>query len=157
MGIDVAECHSVILYGPPKNPVDLVQLIGRVGRDGALSAALILYHSYHIRNIEQEIKPVLTENKCHRQELMKSFMSDSELESLKEDYTSNLHTCCDSCAEICACGQCSELDIEKLFKNIDISDSSSDSDTEEYEHGFWFDHISDDDLENISDLNEDAS
>ena len=86
---------------------------------------------------------------------MKNFMSDDELHALKEECSS--HTCCDSCADVCSCGKCSELDIEKLFQTIDISDSSSDSATEEYEHEFWFNHMSDDDLENISDFDEDAS
>ena len=39
MGIDIKYCNSVVLYGPPTTYIDLIQEIGRVGRDGSATLA----------------------------------------------------------------------------------------------------------------------
>jgi ATP-dependent DNA helicase RecQ len=45
MGIDIINCYSIVLYGAPHNVLDLVQEIGRAGRDGKDSVAMVLYNS----------------------------------------------------------------------------------------------------------------
>ena len=41
IGVNVASCHNVIRYGPPKSAVDFLQERGRVGRDGQHSCAIL--------------------------------------------------------------------------------------------------------------------
>ena len=51
MGIDIANCHAVILFGIPSTTTDLVQEVGRIGRDGKESIALLLYMQMLVLNI----------------------------------------------------------------------------------------------------------
>ena len=39
--VNVASCHNVIRYEPPKSAVDFLQETGRVGRDGQHSCAIL--------------------------------------------------------------------------------------------------------------------
>ena len=52
MGVDIVNLHSVALYGPPNNSLELIQEIGRAGRDGNPSIALILSSPIHLRHVE---------------------------------------------------------------------------------------------------------
>lgn len=61
MGVDVLNCNSVVLYGPPRSVVDLVQAIGR---DGLPSVALIIYNSHHLRNVDKEVKTFISCQNC---------------------------------------------------------------------------------------------
>lgn len=58
MGVDLVGFYNVILYECPKSVVDLVQEIGRVGRGGQNSTALLLYNSYHMIGVEKEVKEI---------------------------------------------------------------------------------------------------
>lgn len=58
MGVDCAKFYDVILYGPPKTVVELIQEIGRVGRDGKTSTALLLYNSFHLCKEDSDVKNV---------------------------------------------------------------------------------------------------
>jgi len=51
MGVDMVDIYTVVVYGAPSTIVELIQEIGRVGRDGKDSVALLLYNSYQLRNI----------------------------------------------------------------------------------------------------------
>ncbi|CAC5415647.1 unnamed protein product [Mytilus coruscus] len=102
MGIDVVACHSIIPYGSPRSILDLVQEIGRVGRDNANSVAILLHNSIHLRSFNKEVMTVFTTNICRRQVLMSNFLKDTELEELAK--RGNKHTCCDNCAKNCSCG-----------------------------------------------------
>jgi superfamily II DNA helicase RecQ len=133
MGIDVVGCNSVVLYGPPRNVVDLIQSIGRIGRDGEQSIAIIMYNSYQCRNVDQDMKSFITCQGCRRKNLMSNFMSNKDLLELEKDV--NVHTCCDICTNVCKCSTCSVLQLEKLCSNEYLnSDSSSGSDTVDYEY-----------------------
>lgn len=137
MGIDVKDCNGLILFGPPKNVVDLVQEIGRVGRNGKLSCAVMMFNSQGLRNVEEDIKTIYRENKCRRKLVMQNFLQESELQELSSEC--DKHTCCDVCSQKCACGNCEQLDIEKMVNFIQLQDNSgseeSDTDmTEPYEY-----------------------
>lgn len=133
MGVDVKACNTVILYGLPKNIVDLIQEIGRVGRDGKSSVALMLYNSYHLQQMTSELKDILKTTNCRRIAMMKHFISASELKNLEEK-ESGKHTCCDLCAIKCCCNACNLMSIERLFNALSDSDDSIQSDdTEEYD------------------------
>ncbi|CAC5383776.1 unnamed protein product [Mytilus coruscus] len=133
MGIDVVACHSIILYGSPRSILDLVQETGRVGRDNANSVAILLHNSFHLRNVNKEVRTVFTTNTCRRHVLMSNFLQDTELEELAKKEC-NKHTCCDNCAKNCSCGDCEILQIESLIENVETVSHDSDSDTIEYEY-----------------------
>ena len=136
MGVDIRKYCSVILYGPPQNIVDVVQEIGRVGRDGTEALALILYNSYHLRTVDTEVKEIFQTTVCRRLVMLTPFLTQSELEQEKKKTRS--HTCCDLCADRCDCGSCDLFQVEKLFNvhTVDILDFSDDSssDTESYSY-----------------------
>lgn len=128
MGIDVSHCNSVILFGIPENIVDLVQEIGRIGRDGNSSVALILFNSYHLRRLEKSMKEILSLNTCRRLSVMKHFLSESKLSELAQE--TGKHTCCDVCHKTCSCGNCEYLSLERLFdQGVSNSDSNESEDS----------------------------
>lgn len=133
MGVDIRQYSSVILYGAPKTIVDTVQEIGRVGRDGSESVALLLFNSYHLRTVDTEVKDVFTSKDCRRVSMLEPFLSEGEL--LQEKRKPRSHSCCDLCADQCDCGACDLTPIEKLFmvNPVEFSDHSS-SDTESYSY-----------------------
>lgn len=130
MGVDIKNCNAVILYGAPSNIVDLVQEVGRVGRDGRPSVALLLYTRYHLSKMSKAVKPCFTGSSCRRIGIFEHFISKAEVKKLR----TGTHNCCDVCASSCACGNCDEQFIEKLFgQTYEIpEESDSDSDTVDY-------------------------
>lgn len=142
MGVDIRQYYSVILYGAPKSIVDTVQEIGRVGRDGKDSVALLLFNSYHLRTVDTEVKDVFTSKDCRRVSMLEPFLSEGEL--IKEKSRTISHSCCDLCADRCDCGTCDLTPIEKLFMvdTVEFSDLSS-SDTEPYNYDEIDDNIDD--------------
>lgn len=155
MGIDVSNCHSIVLYGPPRSVLDLIQ---EIGRDDERSAAILMYNSYHLRNVTKEVKQVFGEScECRRKCIMKYFLSDDEMQHLEKEV--NKHTCCDKCAQNCSCGECSKLEIENLVDNAVYNlSSSSDSDTIDYNYEAddnqppVHENLSDDDNDVFADL-----
>lgn len=114
MGVDIQGFNSLVLYGPPKTTVDLIQGIGRLGRDGSPSCAILLHNSFNVRNTDLDVKSVIRDASCRRLSLIKSFLKDSELNNIHEEMEK--HTCCDICEEKCKCGDCLLLPIEKLLQ-----------------------------------------
>ena len=145
MGIDVEECHSVVLYGPPPTLVDLLQECGRIGRDGKDSVAVILHHSYHYQNLDEEVKTVLKSSKCRRMAIMTNFVSTTELNEIGSSDKAK-HSCCDFCEKCCNCGNCRQFklvlekcveeDIEEIDFDSDLSDGESDDTVLYYESDF---------------------
>ncbi|XP_062582012.1 probable ATP-dependent DNA helicase RecS [Saccostrea cucullata] len=124
MGIDVKDCHSLILFGAPRLIVDLLQEIGRVGRDQQPSLALLLHHGHHLSHVETEVKEFYKAATCRRQMLMTNFLSESEMNSVKVQ--SGNHTCCDLCMKDCSCLNCTDmLYLEKSFLGISIDSADS--------------------------------
>ena len=121
MGIDNAGCNNVILYGPPKTHVDLIQEIGRVGRDGSQSLAVLMYNSFHLRNCDADIKSMLVGSNCRRETLMEQFLSKNELKSIEK----GIHMCCDICVAACKCSKCDKLEFQKLISELVITEEDS--------------------------------
>ena len=142
MGIDVEECHSVVLYGPPPTLVDLLQEFGHIGRDGKDSVAVILHHSYHYQNLDEEVKTVLKSSKCRRMAIMTNFVSTTELNEIgSSDFAKQ--SCWDFCEKSCNCIQfklvlekCVEEDIEDIDFDSDLSDGERDDTVLYYESDF---------------------
>nr|XP_022292514.1 uncharacterized protein LOC111103492 [Crassostrea virginica] len=125
MGIDVPKTNNVILYGIPQQMVEIIQEIGRVGRDGSPALAVLLYNSYHLRKVDKEVKDLFVTKTCRRMAILKPFLGEEEIhEETKEPY----HTCCDLCMSKCNCNNCSRdsFALEKMLKDT-LSDSDSDA------------------------------
>ena len=133
MGIDIINCYSIVLYGAPHNVLDLVQEIGRAGRDGKDSVAMVLYNSFNLRTVEPDVKAVVTSTNCRRLAMLNAFLRESDCRQVPN----KTHKCCDICANKCGCGNCTFLPLETLFRSnkLEIADhEESDSDaTEPYD------------------------
>jgi superfamily II DNA helicase RecQ len=144
MGVDIRGFHSLIMYGPPQTTVDLIQGIGRLGRDGSQSCAILLHNSFNIRHIDLDVKCVIRDKNCRRLSLMKSFLKDSELDEIRKE--SEKHTCCDICEEKCQCGDCQYLPVQKLMQSEaedeeDDQQADSESDLTEVEFSSDLDEL----------------
>lgn len=56
MGVNFPDIRRIIHYGPPREMEELLQQIGRAGRDGKPAHALITYHGRHLKNCDQCVK-----------------------------------------------------------------------------------------------------
>ncbi|XP_069105520.1 bifunctional 3'-5' exonuclease/ATP-dependent helicase WRN-like [Argopecten irradians] len=134
MGIDFVDLHSVVLYGPPNTNLELIQEVGRAGRDGDPSVALILSNSYHLHHVDSEVKAIFTTSECRRVALMSSFLNPPDINLLMKE--TGKHTCCDICYSLCKCKECEFLPLEQLFQAPSVDEESAsekDSDvTEDY-------------------------
>lgn len=98
MGIDMLDIHQVYHFGAPCNIEQYLQEIGRAGRDGELSHAILINGKN--RFTQQKMKSYC-ENKdsCRRLKLFQSFIMYEHAECLK-------CKCCDICALSCNCSKC---------------------------------------------------
>ncbi|XP_061168806.1 uncharacterized protein LOC133178054 [Saccostrea echinata] len=129
MGVDIKNCQNIILYGPPRNVVDLVQIVGRAGRDGCNASALLLCSSYKIGHVDKNMKGIINDDACRRKNIMKHFMYAEVM------FDQELHRCCDNCAQKCLCKKCEmpyleSLDIDSHTLNTNSPDENSESDSD---------------------------
>ena len=97
MGVNFSNVRTIIHYGPPREMEDFVQQIGRAGRDGKPSMAVLLYNGHHLRNCDQNIKDYCSSNSgCLRKLLL------AECFPL-EAKTEPDHDCCVHCHKDCLC------------------------------------------------------
>ena len=81
MGIDAKGFNSVVVFGAQNSCSELVQEIGRVGRDHQPSVALILYNSFHQRLLDQEVKKFLGTNGFRRLCLLENFLEEKDVQN----------------------------------------------------------------------------
>ncbi|OWF49883.1 ATP-dependent DNA helicase tlh2 [Mizuhopecten yessoensis] len=130
MGIDVVDTHSVILYGVPKHLTDIIQEIGRVGRDGKSSVAMLLYNSYHLNKVDPDVKEMYKTQNCRRLSLLSAFITKHELDDLQSN-KERVCSCCDLCSALCTGSARSFAPIEKFFSsNINDEETASSGDSE---------------------------
>jgi len=100
MGLDCPDIHQIIHWGPPSDFEQYVQEIGRAGRDGLASEAVLMYGKAN-RHATRTMKHY-AENKvsCRRLLLYKDFM---EFKPPPEIISCS---CCDICALTCKCVTC---------------------------------------------------
>lgn len=60
MDIDFVNCQAVILYGIPPTTTYLVQEVGRIGRDGKDSIAMLLFNKFHLQHTHANMKHIYT-------------------------------------------------------------------------------------------------
>ena len=99
MGIDCPDIEQIIHYGTPSATEQYVQEIGRAGRQGQNSKAILLTgKSQHVEDVMK--KYVENTQECCRKMLYQHFIDYAyEQEPL-------LCLCCDICAANCKCNSC---------------------------------------------------
>ena len=103
MGLDCPNVRQVIHWGPSSNMESYVQEVGRCGRDGYVSQA-VLYHApadYRYCSSKM-VEYCKNTNECRRVSIFKNF---DECETI---HTCSLCFCCDICMSKCNCELCSE-------------------------------------------------
>ena len=100
MGVDIKGLYNVINYGPPSDLESYVQEMGRAGRDGKSSEALLMFHGRQLRQCTPEMLNYVKSNSCRRRQILE-FFEDVNQGSV----TDKKHLCCDVCAEDCSCEQ----------------------------------------------------
>ena len=103
MGIDCHNVEQVVHLGQPESVESYIQEIGRAGRNGAQSlAVLMLVKGVVIHHAELAMKQYISNKDICRRQFLFSFF---------EGYTYNaesLCVCCDVCASLCTCTECDQ-------------------------------------------------
>ena len=73
MGVNFPNVCHIIHYGPPREMEELVQQIGRAGRDGRPAFSLIMYNGQKTRNFDQLVKDFCKTDSCLRTLLLADF------------------------------------------------------------------------------------
>ena len=116
MGIDIHNIRNIIHFGSCEDTEMYVQAVGRAGRDGNNSIALLLIHKGAKQHIGIAMKGYCDNNsKCRREVLFKDFDEHTD----KAETNLRLCMCCDVCAAKCVCDKCSDpipgcLDVSHL-------------------------------------------
>ena len=98
MGIDVKGLHTVVHWGPPSKLEHYMQEIGRCGRDGISSTAVLLYNGRQLRHCDKYmLQYVKATSGCRRQMILAAF---DEVVGVQRE---PLHDCCDLCTCVCSC------------------------------------------------------
>ena len=101
MGIDCQGVRSVIHWGPPKDIENYIQEVGRGGRDGRSTTAMLCFSNKSLTTTESSMKDYcLNTTKCRRKFLMAHFVD------LYHSDISGTCACCDICKPICTCSNC---------------------------------------------------
>ena len=80
MGIDLKCARKVIHFGPSRTAECYLQECGRVGRDGGQSLCVLLYNGFLASRCSDDMKElIISQQKCHRREILKHFPGDHEI------------------------------------------------------------------------------
>jgi len=120
LGIDIY-CNTIVHYGPPNSMDDYLQQIGRAGRNGEQSHAILLYNRNQLRNVEQSVMNLLKNPnlQCLRKIALNDFAKGDN-----EPLTP--HSCCITCAKTCCCDEC-----PLFFSPYELYEKASDDDEDE--------------------------
>lgn len=103
MGVDVPDIRNVIHFGSPHDSETYVQAVGRAGRDGESSHAVLLNRRGKAR---QHVDAAM-DKYCSSTTTCRCDMLYSNF----DDYTRSVREpcmCCSVCAKNCECGRCSD-------------------------------------------------
>ncbi|XP_062507710.1 uncharacterized protein LOC134184109 [Corticium candelabrum] len=112
LGIDVKGLHTVVHWGPANTLESYMQEIGRCGRDGGQSRAVLYYHGQQLQHIDFEMRQYLFDSDtCRRKLLLLPFGAPPVQPETQ-------HQCCDVCARTCSCAKPSDCSgIQDIFWN----------------------------------------
>lgn len=100
MGIDCKDVCQVIHFQPSPDVELYVQEVGRVGRNGKSSTALLL-HTKKYKRLDKDMKEyVMNETICRRDILFRNF------DGYEHPVELNNCLCCDICSKSCKCSNC---------------------------------------------------
>ena len=101
LGVDCMDTNRIINYGTPSTLEELVQELGRAGRDGSPAEA-ILYHKVVGKITDAATAYGTNQTVCRRALLFKEFLFSKVTE---------VHACrcCDICEPLCNCEKCRYL------------------------------------------------
>ena len=123
MGVNFASVYECIHYGPPYNTDTYIQQMGRVGRDGTQSHAVLLYNKRQTnKKVSLEMKAYLQNTEdCRREQI--SLHYNADFQSL-----SPIHLCCDICSVQCECLVCPPIQhiLERDLSELQCSSVSHD-------------------------------
>ena len=92
MGIDCPDIRNVIHFGPPPTVEQYIQEIGRAGRDGQQSTALLLYGGTIGKHIEKKVQTYgKNTTTCRRKLVFKDFLL------YDNEFGQEATNCCDIC------------------------------------------------------------
>ncbi|KAL1005232.1 hypothetical protein UPYG_G00056400 [Umbra pygmaea] len=97
MGLNFPNITHVVLYGLPEDVEAILQEVGRAGRDGSQSHAIVYAIKQHTR-IDEAVKSLIDKSitSCFRKALFSHF--ELHTESVKPG-----HLCCTHCHSVCSC------------------------------------------------------
>ncbi len=102
MGINCPDVRLIVHLGPPSDPEMYVQEIGRGGRDGSLSYAVLLSTSKQLQNCSQTmIEYFNNKTQCRRELMFRQF------DKFCRSPINVGCNCCDICMKNCTCKNCS--------------------------------------------------
>ncbi|XP_065844730.1 ATP-dependent DNA helicase RecQ-like [Oscarella lobularis] len=131
MGVNMKGVNVILHYGPPSTIEEYMQEIGRGGRNGGSSHAVLLYNKRLTRHCKKEMKSYISNQCiCRREGLLQHFGHKKEPSLFPLP-----HACCDICTTECDCGTC-PVDYSDTVpfglggKNQDLGNCDDESTTE---------------------------
>ncbi|CAG2246678.1 unnamed protein product [Mytilus edulis] len=115
MGADAPNIRRIIHYGPPTSVETYMQEIGRAGRDGLQSEAVLYFNNNDLGGntpVREEVKQFCRLKSCRRQFLCKHFDWECVALLIK-------HNCCDICKVDCNCIECLS---NSAFDDLDVAE-----------------------------------
>ncbi|XP_078575413.1 ATP-dependent DNA helicase RecQ-like [Branchiostoma floridae x Branchiostoma japonicum] len=101
MGINFPDVRYIVMYEPPANMEDLLQQLGRAGRTGQQSHAVV--YTYSVQRCDKQVAQYVRTDKCLRTTLYHRF----EREPTTKPFSPG-HLCCSVCHRSCTCGSGSD-------------------------------------------------